>query len=158
MPLAVFQYVASNTSLGDTGPIAMRVSLKQPPPPGTRFWLKQVTALDVTSVSTSTSLRSVDVLIPQLMTDNDRVMFSSDTVSLVADSFGTVTPGTPFTGIRYYVTQGQITPIQVHETPMLNLGKHHQYCPFIDLILTPRDLNGTVCKLMYASIILEFND
>ena len=153
MPLLVFNFRSAN-SAGETGPFTSSIVFRQQPPPNTRFYLKSVNATDPCAFASC--MRYVEVNIPKIMGDNDRVLFSEDIVTVNGTQVTTVANSSTNPGLRYYLTDPYPTPFQIHVYPNLSLGKHTIHSQTLELVLTPRLDNGGLAKCSAFTVVLEY--
>lgn len=153
MPLLVFNFKSSNTA-GEVGPFTSSIVFRHQPPANTRFYLKSVNATDPSAFATC--MRYVELNIPKLMGDNDRVLFSEDIVTVNGTAVSVVANTSTNPGLRYYLTDPYPTPFQIHVYPNLCLGKHTIHSQTMEIILTPRTDVATLAKCSAFTVVLEY--
>lgn len=146
MPLIVFNRFDS--SLFAT-PITTSINLKFVPPPNVRFTIKQVSVYS--NATTGGIPRAVQVNIPAIMGDNDRVQFQT------VGSAGTVVTAESSKGLRFYARDLGKYPYVINEFPQISLGRHHLYSPILTMFLRALDASGNPCSINGYSVVIEWD-
>jgi hypothetical protein len=148
MPLVVFQF---QNSVGVNQEFVQRLFLRTVPPRGARFILKQVSAS--TDQPLLTAFQYIRVAIPEIMSDNDRVLFQTYTINNV----GQAVPDDADDALRYYLTDSSPTPLGVNVFPNLSLGRHSLNSPFLTLTLSGRNAGGATTALTAYTVVIEWD-
>lgn len=148
MPLLVFNYT-SPTEV--TQVFSSNLIFRTLPANGASFVLKQVSAQS--SETFANAFRYIEILLPDIMTDNDRTLFSSFSITN-----GVATPISTPPGLRYYLTDNTTSPFAIHHFPNLHLGRHHIHSPYFNLQLAARKADGSLASLSSYSIVLEYEE
>jgi hypothetical protein len=148
MPLIVFNFTSA-TELTQT--FNSQLILRSMPANAANFTLKQVSAQS--SQAFASGFRYIEILLPDIMTDNDRTLFASYTITNGVSTAITTPPA-----LRYYLTDNTTTPFAIHHFPNLYLGRHHLHSPYFKLQLSARQANGSLAPLSSYSVVLEYEE
>ena len=152
MPIVVFQYTSSSIT-GDAATYNQTIPLRYMPPRGSRFILKQVSA--ISNVSVVSSFKYLVVHFPQLMSGEDKTMMQFYTIDPLTKQAVPSTNMLP--GIRYYVTDLYKSPVGINTYPHLNLGRHHLNDPFIHFSISAFNDTGAPAPLYSYNVVLEWD-
>lgn len=151
MPIYTFNYTAP-TSAGESRVFRHQILLNTRPPPGTRFYIRQVSA--TSSATFTNAFKYVNVYIPELMGVTEQVRFIQYTVDATGNpQLGTVT--TP--GIRFFLdNHSAVLPFTINQFPNLNLGRHQLSSHYLTLELTPFNVTG-LGNIYSYSVVIEWD-
>lgn len=152
--MTIYSFTFKSTNpLGEIRDVfRQQILLPVRPPPGARFYLRQVSAMSTNTYTSS--FQSVTVYIPELMGFTDQIKFSEYTIN----TNGAILPSDVVTkGLQFFLEENinNNSPFSFNTFPNLNLGRHSLTSHFLTLELKALNPISFLPNVYAYTVIIE---